>query len=70
MPLTQPVLMISCLTQVAPPFASGIVFLSAMLDRLTVQCFYNRDLLTILQARNVSGATLLSECCCKQQICV
>ncbi len=38
-------------TQVAPPFASGIVFLSAMLDRLTVQCFYNRDLLTILQAR-------------------
>jgi hypothetical protein len=36
--------------QVAPPFASGIVFLSAMLDRLTVQCFYNRDLLNILQA--------------------
>ena len=42
------------LMQVAPPFASGIVFLSAMLDRLTVQCFYNRDLLTILQARSVS----------------
>ncbi len=37
--------------QVAPPFASGIVFLSAMLDRLTVQCFYNRDLLNILQAK-------------------
>ena len=34
----------------APPFASGVVFLSAMLDRLTVQCFYNRDLLAILQA--------------------
>ena len=37
-------------SQVAPPFASGVVFLSAMLDRLTVQCYYNRDLLSILQA--------------------
>ncbi len=35
--------------QAAPPFAAGVVFLSAMLDRLTVQCYYNRDLLSILQ---------------------
>jgi len=39
----------------APPFASGVVFLSAMLDRLTVQCYYNRDLLSILQALVSSG---------------
>jgi hypothetical protein len=43
---------------VAPPFASGVVFLSAMLDRLTVQCFYNRDLLNILQARVLQHTTL------------
>jgi len=35
---------------VTPYFASGVVFLSAMMDRLIAQCFYNRDLLNILEA--------------------
>jgi len=40
---------------ITPSFASGMVFLSAMMDRLTAQCFYNRDLLNILQALVSSG---------------
>jgi hypothetical protein len=41
----------------APAFAAGMVFVSATIDQLTCQTFYNRHLLSIVSALAEGGGT-------------